>query len=41
MPLAGQLVHHWSVLLDPLVLEKAPLKILANINSETGQALDH
>src|SRR5450759_3106148 len=26
MPLAGQLIHHWSVLLDPLVLEKAPLK---------------
>src|SRR5450830_1854325 len=26
MPLAGQLIHHWSVLPDPLVLGKAPLK---------------
>src|SRR5512139_3445799 len=26
VPLAGQLAHHLSVLLDPLVLEKAPLK---------------
>ena len=26
VPLAGQLVHQWSVPLDPLVLERALLK---------------